>query len=77
MSKVRVGYEDIFIAHITNADKKHDKDYFVFYHKWVVKNNNTKRREVRKIKAYLMNLTADIGFAIDYSNNAEHHIQIH
>jgi hypothetical protein len=69
MSKVRVGHENVFIAHVTNADYIPEKYHFDFNHKWVANNNDTKRIAVRKIKAYPMILTAEVVFAKDDVNN--------
>jgi hypothetical protein len=61
MSKVRTGHEDVFIAHVTDADNIPVKYRFDFNHKWAANNSHIKRITVRKIKAYPMNLTAEIG----------------
>jgi hypothetical protein len=43
MPKVRVGYEDAFIAHATNADNISEKYHFNFNHIWVDNNSDIKR----------------------------------
>jgi hypothetical protein len=43
----------------------------------VANNRDTKRIGVRKIKTDPMDLTAKVEFAIDDSNNVQHHMQIH
>jgi hypothetical protein len=77
MSKVRVGHKELFIAHLTNTDHIPERFHFDFNHKWVVNNSYTKRIVVRKIKAYQMNLIAEVWFAIDASNGTQQHMQIH
>jgi hypothetical protein len=77
MLKVRIGHEDVFITHITDADNISEKYHFDFNHKWVANKNDTKRITVRKIKAYPMDQTAEIGLAMDDVDNNQHHIQIH
>jgi hypothetical protein len=76
MSKIRVGNENEFIAHITNTDNISEKYHFNFNHKWVTNNSDIKRIEVRTIKVYPMNLTAEVGFAIDDVNGTQQHTQI-
>jgi hypothetical protein len=65
MSKVRIGHEDVFIPHVTNSDPIPEKYHFNFNHLWIANSSDTKRIAVRKIKAYPMNVTAEIGFAIN------------
>jgi hypothetical protein len=77
MSKVRVGRENEFIAHITNTDNIPEKYHFNFNHKWVVNNGDIKRITVRTIKVYPMNMTAEVEFAIDDVNGTQQHIQVH
>jgi hypothetical protein len=77
MSKVRVGRENEFIVHITNTDNIPEKYHFNFNHKWADNNSDIKRIEVRTIKVYPMNLTDEVGFAIDDINGTQLHIQIH
>jgi hypothetical protein len=64
MSKIRVGYKDGFIDHVTNADNISEKYHFDFNRKWVVNNSDTKRIAVRKIKVYSKNLTAEVGLLL-------------
>jgi uncharacterized sporulation protein YeaH/YhbH (DUF444 family) len=71
MSQVRRRHEDIFIAHVTNADNISKKYHFGFNHKWGTNNSDAKRITVRKIKDYPMSLTGEVGFAIDDANNAQ------
>jgi hypothetical protein len=77
MSRVRVGHENEFIAHITNTDNIPEKYHFNFNHKWVAKNSDIKRIAVRAIKVYPMNLSAEVGFAIDDVNGTQQHRQFH
>jgi hypothetical protein len=65
MSKVRIGHEDVFIAHVMNSDNILEKYHFDFNHKWIANSSDKKRIAVRKIKAFPMNVTAEIGFAIN------------
>jgi hypothetical protein len=51
MSKVRIGCEDVFIAHAIDANNIPEKYHFDFNHKWVANNSDTKRITVRKIKS--------------------------
>ncbi len=75
--KVRLRYDDVFIAHVTDADNIPEKYHFDFNHKQVANNSDTKRIAVRKIIAYPMNLLAEIDFLIDDSNKVQQCIQIH
>jgi hypothetical protein len=77
MSKGRVGHEEVFIAHLTDAYNISEKYHSDFNHKCVPNNSDTKGIAARKIKVYPMNLTTEVGFATDDSNNAQQHIQIH
>jgi hypothetical protein len=60
ISKVNVEHEDVFIPHLTNADKIPDKYNFDFDHKWIANGSHAKRMTVRKIKVYPMNLTTKL-----------------
>jgi hypothetical protein len=55
----------------------HVKDYFDFNCKRVANSNDTKIITVWKIKAYRMNLTAEVGFAIDDINITQQCKPIH
>jgi hypothetical protein len=77
MPKIRVGHENEFIAHITNTNNIPEKYHFNFNHKWVVNNSYIKRITVRTIKVYPMNLTAEVGFAIDDVKDTPQYIQIY
>jgi hypothetical protein len=61
LSKNKIGHKDVFVAHATNADYRPEKYRFDFNHKLVANNNDTNRIAGRKIKAYPMNLTTEIG----------------
>jgi phage gp46-like protein len=77
MSKVRVGHEDVFSAHVIDADNITEKYRFNFNHKWIVNNSVTKRISVRKIKVHTMKLTTEIGFAIDDANGTRQQLNFH
>jgi hypothetical protein len=77
MSKVRVGHEDLFIVHVTNADNISEKHHFDFNHKKITNNSHTKRISVREIKVYPMNLTAEIVFAINDPNGNPQKTKFH
>jgi hypothetical protein len=77
ISKVRARHEYVFIAKVTNADNIPEKSHFNFNHKLGPNNSDTKRTAVRKIKAYSMNLIAEIYFAIDNVKYFQQHRQIH
>jgi hypothetical protein len=76
MAKVRVGHEDIFIAHVAEADNLTGKNHFNFNHKWGVNNSDTKQIVERKIKSYLMNLITEVEFAIDDYKGTQQHTMI-
>jgi hypothetical protein len=77
MSKIRVGYEGVFIAPITDIGDIPENYHFDFNHKWLANESDTKQIAVRKIKAYPMNLTAEIDFAIGDINNNQQHTHIY
>jgi hypothetical protein len=76
MSKVRVGHEDLFIAHLIYADNIREKYHFKFNRKCAINSSDTKRIGGRK-KAYPMNLTAQIVVPLDYASRTQQRIQIH
>jgi hypothetical protein len=67
-NKVRIGHEDIFIKHITDALNIPKKYYFDYNHRRVSNHNETKRVAVRKFKAYPMNISALIEFIVNDAN---------
>jgi hypothetical protein len=77
MSKVKIGHVDVFIIQVTNVDNIPEKYHFDVNHKWVANNSDTKTTAIRKIKANPMNLTVEIEFAIDVTNNNQQHMEIH
>jgi hypothetical protein len=60
------------MSHVTDTDNILEKYRFNFNYKWLADGSDTK-----KIKAYPMNLTPEIGFVIDDANNNQQHIHIH
>jgi hypothetical protein len=68
-NKVKIGHEDVFIKHITDALNIPTKYHFDYIQHWVSNNSETKRVAIRKFKAYLMNITAFIEFTVNYANN--------
>jgi hypothetical protein len=66
-----------FLSGYEIADNKSEKYHFDCHHKWVAKSSDTKRIAVRKIKAFLMNLTAEVEVLIDDSNSTQQHIKIY
>jgi hypothetical protein len=77
MTEVRVEHEDLFIAHVADSDNIPEKCHFDSNHKWVANNSDTTKVAVRKIKVSPMNLTAEIGFAINDSNSVQQYIMFH
>jgi hypothetical protein len=77
MSKVRVGHEDVFITHVRDTDNIPRKYHFNFNHKWIANSSETKGITVRNIKAYPMNPTAEIWFAIYYATNIQQNLSFH
>jgi hypothetical protein len=58
-----------FIAHVTDVLKIPKKDHFDYNQPSIFNNNKTKRIEIRKVKAYPMNITAFIEFTVGDVNN--------
>jgi hypothetical protein len=74
MRKVRIGFEDVFIArtyHFNNnmivANPIPDKYHFYFNPKWISHTSPTKIIAIRKIKVFPMTFVSIIAF--DYNNN--------